>query len=176
MNQHMKYLIIDDMREHIRHPVRILRDAKHEVKTARSLDEGWQWIQDEHRRPFDLVILDLALDKKTEEFTKEQNIIWNAMRLRHLDLLPSSGQAMGLRLWRKRREMRQRYCYMTNNRFLWRPQLDKEDPEFEKKASEGELSKEISDLILEKSSIRLDNVAEKFEIAHKIWDDKKWLE
>jgi len=170
----MKYLIIDDMPEYLDLLENALRDAGHEVNIAQNLSVGWKRIENNCDKPFDLVILDLALDIGDLGFTEERSVILNVMGLRHLEILPGSGQELGLRLWRRRREMRQRYCYMTNNRFLWMPQLDEGDPEFGQRASEQELLAWIPDLILEKSELWPHNVAEKFKAAWQIWDNKGW--
>jgi len=120
----MKYLIIDDMPEHLKLPVRTLRKIGHQVTTARDLDVGWQLIRDEHKEPFNLVILDLVLDTRSREFAWEQSIIRGALSPLGYGDLPTSGQAMGLRLWRRRKELQQRYCYLTNIPRLWIPKLD----------------------------------------------------
>nr|VFK39050.1 MAG: hypothetical protein BECKSD772F_GA0070984_10324 [Candidatus Kentron sp. SD]VFK43911.1 MAG: hypothetical protein BECKSD772E_GA0070983_10314 [Candidatus Kentron sp. SD] len=172
----MKYLIIDDQLEHIKLPVRTLREAGHEVKTARHLDDGWRLIQHEREHPFDLVTLDLALDRRSQEFAEEQQIIWGTSKISGQGNDPyTSGQALGLRLWRRRRKMQQCYCYITQHRDYWMAQLDEEDPEFEQKASELRL-KWIPELILDKSGLRANNVAEKLETAWKIWNNSGWLD
>nr|VFK07222.1 MAG: hypothetical protein BECKLPF1236A_GA0070988_1000811 [Candidatus Kentron sp. LPFa]VFK23960.1 MAG: hypothetical protein BECKLPF1236C_GA0070990_1000911 [Candidatus Kentron sp. LPFa] len=173
----MKYLIIDDMPEHITPLVSTLREAGHQVTNTRNLSMGWEQFNHEHRAhtPFDLIVLDLALDRKIREFPEEQKVIQDALYSRSVADIPVSGQAMGLRLWRRRKEIQQRYCYITYHQYVWMAQLDGEDPEFEQELSELDV-RWLPKLILEKSDLWPDNVAEKFEIAHKIWDDKKWLE
>nr|VFK64291.1 MAG: Response regulator receiver domain-containing protein [Candidatus Kentron sp. UNK]VFK71054.1 MAG: Response regulator receiver domain-containing protein [Candidatus Kentron sp. UNK] len=146
----MKYLIVDDIPESLSLLIRTLRQAGHYVTTARDLDIGWELVWDKRETPFDLVVLDLSLDRISREFIQEQSIIRNAPSMRdHRDFLPISGQAMGLRLWRRRKELRQRYCYLTHHRYFWAPQIDERDPEFERKASEWEPSAGFPDLILE---------------------------
>jgi len=95
----MKYLIVDDMPESLGLLIRTLRKIGHHVTTARDLDIGWQLIQHERETPFDPVVPDLALDRKSLEFIQEQSVIRNAPSMRDYgDFLPISGQAIGLRL------------------------------------------------------------------------------
>nr|VFK38795.1 MAG: hypothetical protein BECKTC1821D_GA0114238_100585 [Candidatus Kentron sp. TC] len=173
----MKYLIIDDQVETLKPLIRVLREVGHQVTTSHNLSMGWEWLKRERREgnPFDLVILDLALDRKVREFTEEQDDVRDALDSRGVADLPMSGQVMGLWLWRRRKEVRQRYCYMTYHPCVWMAQLDEEAPEFEQGLSELD-AEWLPKLILEKSDLWLDNVAEKFETAWKIWEDREWLD
>nr|VFK18790.1 MAG: hypothetical protein BECKLPF1236B_GA0070989_11522 [Candidatus Kentron sp. LPFa] len=172
----MKYLIVDDMPEHIAPLITNLREAGHQVTNTRNLSMGWEEINRAHRArtPFDLIVLDLALDRKVREFPEEQKVIRDALYSRSVADIPVSGQAMGLRLWRRRKEIQQRYCYITYHQYVWMAQLDGEDPEFEQELSELDVGW-LPKLILEKSDLWPDNVAEKFETAYKIWEERKWL-
>lgn len=65
----MRYLIIDDTPEHLKPLVQALRRAGHEAVFARDLGVAWQWLERGDR--FDLVAIDLALDRYAQEFAKE---------------------------------------------------------------------------------------------------------
>nr|VFK80657.1 MAG: Response regulator receiver domain-containing protein [Candidatus Kentron sp. SD] len=96
----MKYLIIDDVPDMLKFLIRALREAGHTVMTARSLDVGWQWIQREpgespEKKPFDLVLLDLVLDRKSPEFTWKQGLVRKELALLGHGDLPMSGQSPG---------------------------------------------------------------------------------
>nr|VFK28041.1 MAG: Response regulator receiver domain-containing protein [Candidatus Kentron sp. MB]VFK29357.1 MAG: Response regulator receiver domain-containing protein [Candidatus Kentron sp. MB]VFK74761.1 MAG: Response regulator receiver domain-containing protein [Candidatus Kentron sp. MB] len=176
----MKYLIIDDIPVHIKLLAVALRRAEHQVETARNLDIGWDKFKHERNigTPFDLVVLDLTLDRKTQACAEEQEIIRESLILRDLGDLPMSGQAMGLWLWRQRKGLQQRYCYMSYHRYLWIPRLDGEDPEFDESDHESrgrKIPERLLGLILEKSNLWPDNIAAVFQNAWQIWEDRKWL-
>nr|VFJ43919.1 MAG: Response regulator receiver domain-containing protein [Candidatus Kentron sp. FM]VFJ44263.1 MAG: Response regulator receiver domain-containing protein [Candidatus Kentron sp. FM]VFK06154.1 MAG: Response regulator receiver domain-containing protein [Candidatus Kentron sp. FM] len=162
----MKYLFVDDQPNYLRVHKDTLREAGHEVEIARDLDVAWKRIEEERKAasPFDLVLIDLGLDRKILEFEQEDE------ELRKKAFAARSGQALGLRLWRRRRELQQRYCYVTNNPWIL-GELEGEDPELGAKAS-----KELNDtLVLDKSKLGPENVEEKFQRAYRIWEDEQWL-
>nr|VFJ86952.1 MAG: hypothetical protein BECKLFY1418B_GA0070995_100522 [Candidatus Kentron sp. LFY]VFJ90431.1 MAG: hypothetical protein BECKLFY1418A_GA0070994_101144 [Candidatus Kentron sp. LFY] len=176
----MKYLIIDDMPADLKLLKRALIKAENTVNIAQNLGVGWQRIEHERNNgnPFDLVVLDLALDIGSHEFTEENAIIKDALAGHHHGDLPASGQTLGLRLWHRRKELQQRYCYMTHHQYLWISKLTQEDPEFEEQEVYGNtkaIPERISGLILEKSDLWPDNVAGKFRNAWRVWEDSEWL-
>nr|VFK28040.1 MAG: Response regulator receiver domain-containing protein [Candidatus Kentron sp. MB]VFK29354.1 MAG: Response regulator receiver domain-containing protein [Candidatus Kentron sp. MB]VFK74760.1 MAG: Response regulator receiver domain-containing protein [Candidatus Kentron sp. MB] len=175
----MKYLIVDDEVAHLRRWTRPLREAGHHVTIAREVDIGWERIQRERKDPFDLVLLDLALDRRADEFTWEQGIVKEALSRRGFGDLPMSGQALGLRLWRRRRALKQRYCYVSNVRnLIWMPRLIADDPEFNEPDPDAyglEMPDNLLGVILEKSELSSNNVAEKLQKAWQIWEDNGWL-
>lgn len=164
----MKYLIIDDNLEHLKPLAQALRGAGHEVIFARDLGIAWQWLKRGDR--FDLVAIDLALDRYIEEFAKEQKIIREGLASRRLGDLPMSGQALGLRLWNERKGRKLRYFYITHNMHLWLADLGYSDYEFAKKPL-----KELDKILLDKSSLWPTNIVVKFQEAYEDWDRQQWL-
>lgn len=164
----MRYLIIDDTPEHLRPLAQALRGAGHEVVFARDLGIAWQWL--EHGDRFDLIAIDLALDRYSKEFAKEHKIIREGLALRHLGDLPMSGQALGLRLWTERKERKLCYCYITHHMNLWLAGLGGSDFEFAKKPL-----KELNKIVLDKSSLWPSNIVAKFQSAYDTWDQEQWL-
>lgn len=167
----MKYLFIDDMPEYLKSHTRTLRRAGHTVEVARDIGTGWARItRNRTDNNFDLMIIDLALDRDIREFDPEHQEMKENLQAQGYGDLPISGQALGLRLWHQRKARQQRYCYLSNHPQLWLSNLDGEDPEFG-----GETPKNLPDLLLDKSDLWARNVEEKLQIAHGIWDRKGWL-
>ena len=168
----MKYLFVDDMPKYLKIHVNALRDAGHVVEIACDLSTAWKWIGDERKtdNPFDLVLIDLGLDRKVMEFKKEDEELRDALLSKGYGDLPISGQALGLRLWRRRNALQQPYCYFTNHLQLWLENFDKEDPEFGGETLEG-----LRDLMLDKSDLWPGNIKEKFWRARQVWKDEQWL-
>ncbi|MBT8420425.1 MAG: hypothetical protein KJO08_06140 [Gammaproteobacteria bacterium] len=166
----MKYLFIDDMPEYLKTHVRTLRKAEHTVELARDIGIGWAKIRTQSTEPFDLAIIDLAMDREIREFDREHEEMGDTLRLHGYGDLPRSGQALGLRLWRLRKEIHQRYCYITNHPQLWLDNLGKGDPEFE-----GKTLDLLRDVVLDKSDLWSGNIEEKFRVAHQVWEDQHWI-
>jgi hypothetical protein len=164
----MRYLIIDDTPEHLKPLAQALRGAGYEVVFARDLGVAWGWL--ERGDQFDMVIIDLALDRYIEEFAKEQQIIREGLASRRLGDLPMSGQALGLRLWVERKQRKLRYCYITHHMNLWLAGLGDSDFEFAKMSL-----KELDEIVLDKSSLWPNNIVTKFQKAHDVWDQQQWL-
>jgi CheY-like chemotaxis protein len=163
----MKYLIIDDTPEHLRLLAQALRGAGYQVVFARDLGIAWQWLIRGDR--FDLIAIDLALDRYAQEFAKEQQIIKKGLASRGLGDLPMSGQALGLRLWAERQKRKLRYCYITHHVHLWLAGLgDGDAAEFG-----GKPPSELDKVVLDKSSLWPNNVAGKFQTAYEAWN--QWL-
>ncbi|MFZ4704045.1 MAG: hypothetical protein ACOYMG_28705 [Candidatus Methylumidiphilus sp.] len=160
---------MDDTPEHLKPLAHTLREAGHAMNFARDLGAAWGWL--ERGDHFDLIAIDLALDRYIREFEAEQAIIREGLALRNLADLPMSGQALGLRLWNQRKTLRQRYCYISNHTQLWLEAADKGgDPEFG-----GKNLDELSDLLIDKSSLWSKNVADKLKKAYEAWDQQQWL-
>jgi CheY-like chemotaxis protein len=164
----MKYLFVDDTPEHLKPLMRSLRDAGHNVVVARNLGVAWHWLERGDR--FDLALIDLALDRRSREFEDEFHEVRTALALRNLDDLPVSGQALGMRLWRRRRQLMQRYCYITNNVPLWLPNMVNGDAEFDGKPIE-----DLAELVMDKSSLWPHNVEAALKRAYEVWDQEQWL-
>lgn len=164
----MKYLIVDDTPEHLKPLAQALRGVGSEVVFARDLGIAWGWLERGDR--FDLIVIDLALDRYTQEFADEQRTIKKGLALGGLGDLPMSGQALGLRLWRQRKKRKLRYCYITHHMQLWLADLDYNGAEFGGKPRE-----DLAEVVLDKSSLWPDNVATKFQKAHDVWDQQQWL-
>lgn len=164
----MKFLIVDDNPEHLKPLPQTLREAGHTVVIARDLGTAWVRLQPDDS--FDLIAIDLALDRFINKFAPEQNLIRAGLVSRNLGDLPMSGQALGLRLWKQRREKKQRYCYITNHDQLWLESLGPSDPEFK-----GESLGRLSEVILDKSSLLSKNIADKLKTAYEAWDTYQWL-
>lgn len=164
----MRYLIIDDTPEHLKPLAQTLRGARHEVVFARDLGVAWGWL--ERGDQFNMVVIDLALDRYIEEFAKEQQIIREGLASRRLGDLPMSGQALGLRLWVERKQRKLRYCYITHHMNLWLAGLGDSDFEFAKKPL-----KELAKIVLDKSSLWPNNIVTTFQNAYDTWDQESWL-
>ena len=163
----MKFLIVDDTPESLKPLSSALKDARHETANARDLAIAWRHI--EREQTFDLIVIDIALDRFVQEFREEQRIIREGLAARGFEDLPMSGQALGLRLWDRRKELKLKYCYTTNHMYLWLPNLDRKDPEF----GGGPAAEQKT--VLDKSGLWQANVAEKFLDAYNEWDSRKWL-
>lgn len=163
----MAFLIVDDTPESLKPLTKTLRETGHEIAIARDLFVAWRYI--EQGKHFDLIVIDIALDRFVEAFATEQHIIREGLKTQGYGDLPISGQALGLRLWRKRKEFEQRYCYITNHMYLWLPNLDPDDPEF------GGGTATDHATVMDKSTLQQSNVAEKFTAAHNKWDRERWL-
>lgn len=164
----MKYLIIDDTPEHLKPLAEALRKIGHNVVFARNLGIAWGWLERGDR--FNLIVIDLALDRYIQEFDEEQRSIKDGLALRGLSDLPMSGQALGLRLWRKRMDIKQPYCYITHHMHLWLAGLGHNGAEFGGKPLE-----ELGGVVLDKSSLWPDNVAAKFQNAYDVWEQQQWF-
>lgn len=165
----MNYLIVDDTPEHLKLLAQTLRSAEHQVTFARDLGIAWGWLERGDR--FGLVVIDLALDRYIREFAEEHGVIKERLALQGLGDLPMSGQALGLRLWRHRKTLQQRYCYITHHRQIWLANLDAQQPEFGDGAS-----KILDKVLIDKSSIWPKNVLDILEDARHTWEEQKWLD
>nr|VFJ61901.1 MAG: hypothetical protein BECKFW1821B_GA0114236_106815 [Candidatus Kentron sp. FW] len=162
----MKYLFVDDQPNYLDPHEEVLIDAGHEVEMALDIGVAWKRIEEERKNgnPFDLVLIDLGLDREIPGFENENKELREAFRA------PRSGQALGLRLWRRRKDLQQRYCYLSNNPWIL-AEIDKKDPEFA-----GKTLEELDDiLVLDKSKVWPDNVEGKFQRAHQKWQEEGWL-
>ncbi len=162
------YLLVDDTPQHLKPLTLTLREAGHEILVARDLCTAWGWLARGDR--FDLVILDIALDRDCPEFAEEANTVKQALVQRSLADLPMSGQVLGLRLWLQRKTLKQPYCYITNHPQIWVPNLVPHDKEFE-----AGTVREVASLVLDKSTMWASNVQAKLQAAIQHWDCKKWL-
>nr|VFJ43917.1 MAG: hypothetical protein BECKFM1743A_GA0114220_100126 [Candidatus Kentron sp. FM]VFJ44253.1 MAG: hypothetical protein BECKFM1743C_GA0114222_100099 [Candidatus Kentron sp. FM]VFK06156.1 MAG: hypothetical protein BECKFM1743B_GA0114221_1001111 [Candidatus Kentron sp. FM] len=166
-----KYLFVDDMPKYLDIQIQALREAGHRVEIASDLGVAWMWIEGERKadNPFDLVLADLLLARKTGEFGREDQQLRDGLRSKGYGDIPESGQALGL--WRRRHEMRQPYCYVANFSWLWVENVDKQDPEFG-----GKTVEEPDDiLMLNKSRLWPDNIEGKLLRARQAWEDEQWL-
>lgn len=135
---------------------------------ARNLGTAWNWL--ERGDKFDLVVIDLALDRLIREFEPEFSTIKKRLSLQGLDDLPMSGQALGMRLWGRRKTLKQPYCYVTNNVPLWLANMGGGDPEF----AGGALA-DLAELVIDKSSLWPHNVAAVLTKAREYWEREQWL-
>nr|VFJ43918.1 MAG: hypothetical protein BECKFM1743A_GA0114220_100127 [Candidatus Kentron sp. FM]VFJ44258.1 MAG: hypothetical protein BECKFM1743C_GA0114222_1000910 [Candidatus Kentron sp. FM]VFK06155.1 MAG: hypothetical protein BECKFM1743B_GA0114221_1001110 [Candidatus Kentron sp. FM] len=168
LTESRRYLFIDDIPQYLRIYLKILRNAGHSVEIIDNIGAGWTRIECDG--PFHLVLIDLGLDRKIREFDREYEEIIDTLRAQGYGSLPISGQVLGLRLWRRRKEMQQRYCYLTNHPQLWLANLNPDDPEFG-----GEKPEILRDMVLDKSDLWSRNIEEKFQRAHQVWEDEQWL-
>ena len=164
----MNYLIVDDTPEHLKPLADALRRVEHNVVFSRDLGIAWGWLG--RGDQFGLIIIDLALDRYTQEFAEEHRIIKEGLASRGLGDLPMSGQALGLRLWRQRKNLKQRYCYITHHRHLWLAGLGYSDFEFAKKPL-----RDLDKIVLDKSSLWPNNIVAKLQEAYDAWEQQKWL-
>nr|VFK53931.1 MAG: hypothetical protein BECKTUN1418F_GA0071002_10335 [Candidatus Kentron sp. TUN]VFK55853.1 MAG: hypothetical protein BECKTUN1418E_GA0071001_10345 [Candidatus Kentron sp. TUN]VFK58290.1 MAG: hypothetical protein BECKTUN1418D_GA0071000_10796 [Candidatus Kentron sp. TUN] len=161
----MKYLFVDDQPNYLDTHQDTLKDAGHEVEVVRDIGDAWSRIEKERENgtPFELVIIDLGLDREIPEFESENRELRKDFRAR-------SGQALGLRLWRRRKELKQRYCYLTNNPWIL-VEADGGDSEFGGKTQE-ELD---SILVLDKSGVWPKDIEGKLQRAYEKWQEEGWL-
>nr|VFJ49563.1 MAG: Response regulator receiver domain-containing protein [Candidatus Kentron sp. DK] len=169
----MKYLFVDDMPNYVSIHRKALGKAGHVVVSARDLDFAWDLIEKESLTgsPFDMVLIDLGMDRKDPAFEQEDRELRGILQSRGYGDLPISGQSLGLRLWRKRKTLWQRYCYITNHSILWVDNADGQDPEFG-----GKLWETVDNiLLLDKSDLWLGNIEKKLQVVGKIWENEGWL-
>jgi hypothetical protein len=165
----MKILIIDDTPSHWRLLRQALQEGGHVVVVAPDVTGAWNWIAKGDR--FDLMVIDLALDRRAQEFQVEMKLINDALTASGYDGLPVSGQALGLRLWQRRQELMQRYCYASNHLQLWMEGLGKEEKEFS-----GLDRNAVSPLLLDKSSLWKRNIEQYLNDAIQAWIGHQWIE
>jgi CheY-like chemotaxis protein len=165
----MRYLFLDDNLVNQRPLVRALRNHEHEVFLSRDIGSAWKRI--EEGGLFDLVIIDIALDRYSDEFRAEYHLVRQGLGEHGFYDLDMSGQALGLRLWRERQQLRQRYCYVSNHPHLWLSGLPKGNPEFD-----GKDRSSLQDVVMDKSSVWPSNVTKKFSSAYNVWENFQWLD
>ncbi|VFM96024.1 MAG: hypothetical protein BECKG1743D_GA0114223_101551 [Candidatus Kentron sp. G] len=165
-----KYLFIDDAPEYLRVYRKILRDAGHTMEIIDNIGLGWVWI--ERHGPFELVLIDLALDRHFSEFGREYKEVREGLESYGHGALFMTGQALGLRLWRRRKKIQQPYCYFTNFSQIWVENCNTGDPEFG-----GMMFEEAHDLglVLNKSALWEGNMDQELRNIRQIWEDKEWL-
>jgi len=165
----MDYLIVDDQPNFLKTWKRALEVCGNTVFIVRDLTAAWNLLANGKR--FDLVIIDIALDRQEIAFQEDYRALQTGLAARGMGGLPMSGQALGLRLWRERKSWKQPYCYLTHNSQLWLEGQNYPDPEF---LGLGPLRG--PDLVIEKTDVFARNVEAKFRAAFNIWMNEKWLQ
>ncbi len=165
----MKLLLLDDTLEYWKPAVRALKMAGHEVVGTKDVGIAWSLLQRGDR--FDLVIIDLLLDRASPEFAQENKEITQGLASKGVGAISASGQVVGLRLWRQRQQLKQPYCYITNNSpALWVSNIDQNDPEF---AHTSQQTPEH--LVIDKSTIWPANVEAILKESCVFWAKQSWL-
>lgn len=113
--------------------------------------------------PFDLVVIDLMLNRMELEFTVEEQKLASASAQRQSSNIPS-GQALGLRLWST--SPRQPYCYLSSHPGLWVPGVDRE--------FEGATETELHLLRLHKDRVRSAELHAKLRNVIDLWRQSGW--
>lgn len=165
----MEYLIIDDEPRFLTTWRRTLEASGHTICVVRDLTSAWNLlVKGKH---FDLVVIDIALDRREAEFEKEYAELQAGLAARGKGGLPMSGQALGLRLWRQRASRKQPYCYFTHNFDLWLEGQNSSDTEFSHLGA-----RRSPELVIEKIDVFAHNVEAKFENALEIWGAETWFQ
>lgn len=161
----MKILLLDDVPDIMRlYADRLQREEALVVKRP-SMTGALRAIEQANAdgTPFDLVVIDLMLNRMELEFTVEEKKLASASAQRQSPNIPS-GQALGLRLWNM--SQRRPYCYLSSHPGLWVPGVDRE---FED-ATETEL-----DLLrLHKDRVRSAELKTKLNQVIDLWRQKGW--
>lgn len=161
----MKILLLDDLPDVMRLYADRLKSVGAQVVKRPSMTGALRAIEQAKAdsEPFDLVVIDLMLNRMELEFTVEEKKLASASAQRQLPNIPS-GQALGLRLWSTL--PRQPYCYLSSHPGLWVPGVDRE---FED-ATETEL-----DLLrLHKDRVRSAELHAKLCEVIELWQNKGW--
>ncbi len=121
----MKILLLDDLPDVMRLYTERLEKDGHQVLMLPDMTGALRVMQQQAqaKAPFDLLVIDLMLNRSEHEFASEQEKLAKALAQRQQSNLPS-GQALGLRLWNS--PPRQPYCYLSSYPTLWVAGLDQE--------------------------------------------------
>lgn len=161
----MKILLLDDLPDVMRLYADRLQSVGAQVVKRPNMAGALQAIEQAKAdgKPFDLVVIDLMLNRMEREFTVEEKKLASASAQRQLPNIPS-GQALGLRLWSTL--PRQPYCYLSSHPGLWVPGVDRE--------FEGATGAELDLLRLHKDRVRSAELKTKLSQVIDLWRQKGW--
>lgn len=161
----MKILLLDDLPDVMRlYADRLTKDG-HEVLMLPDMTGALRVMQQQAqaKAPFDLLVVDLMLNRAEHEFTREQEKLAKALTERQQPNIPS-GQALGLRLWNS--SPRQPYCYLSSHLGIWVAGLDKE--------FDGATAEELALLRMHKDRIRSADLSKTLGEVVALWKQKGW--
>lgn len=158
----MKILLLDDLPDIMRLYAERLEKDGHQVLMLPDMT-GALRVMKQAQAPFDLLVIDLMLNRFEHEFTCEQEKLAKALAQRQQTNIPS-GQALGLRLWNN--SPRQPYCYLSAHPELWVAGLDQE--------FDGATDAELALLCVHKDRIRSAELGTKLDEVVALWKRKGW--
>jgi len=165
----VKILLLDDQPNIIKIMASELKARQNEAFCAHCMRDG-ELIIDALRNKkenFDVVVIDLLLNRFEPSFAAEQSMVGEAMAREKLAEIPS-GQAFGLRIWQAGSGNRIPYCYMSAHPQYWMSGLGN-PVEFES-ADKSELNI----LQLEKGRVRMADFHTRLEKVIGLWRKKGW--
>lgn len=165
----VRILLADDMPEFFVPFLQQLEQHSHIVTVRRDLEDAWRLI--EARGRFDLVVIDMAFDcaVQTADLLRHQTILDSHLRGRGYGGLGSTGQLLGLQLWRGRRQRPTAYCYLSAHPDIWIENVPAGDPEF------SGVSALEEGVVIDKTQLWPGNVVERLQQARAVWAVKGWL-
>ncbi len=161
----MRILFVDDLPDVMRVYAARLENEGHQVLMLPDMTGALRTAQRQARAntPFDLLVIDLMLNRFEPEFDGEQKKLAQALAQKQQPNIPS-GQALGLRLWNTL--PRQAYCYLSAH-----PQLRVAgvDQEFN-----GASDAELAVLLMQKDRLRSTELSDKLCDVVGLWRNKGW--
>ena len=164
----MKILLLDDQPNMMKIMASELK-GKNDVFCAHCMRDG-ELIVDALRNKkenFDVVVIDLLLNRFEPSFAAEQSMVGGAMARAKLAEIPS-GQAFGLRIWQAGSGNRIPYCYMSAHPQYWMSGLGS-PVEFE-----GADKSELTTLQLEKGRVKMADFHTRLQEVVNLWKKKGW--
>ena len=165
----MKILLLDDQPNILKIMASELKARENEVFSAHCMRDG-ELIVDALRNKkenFDVVVIDLLLNRFEPSFAAEQSMVGGAMARAKLAEIPS-GQAFGLRIWQAGSGNRIPYCYMSAHPQYWMSGLGS-PVEFE-----GADKSELTTLQLEKGRVKMADFHTRLQEVVNLWKKKGW--
>lgn len=161
----MRILLLDDLPDLMLLYAERLEKEGHQVLILPDMTGALRVIkqQAQVKVPFDLLVIDLMLNRFEHEFAREQEKLAKALAQRQQPNIPS-GQALGLRLWNSL--PRQPYCYLSAHPGLWVAGVDKE--------FDGATDTELALLRMPKDRIRSAELGTKLGEVVALWKQKGW--
>ncbi len=161
----MRILFVDDQPDVMRVYAARLENHNNQVLMLPDMTGALRTAQRQAKAntPFDLLVIDLMLDRFEPEFDCEQKKLAKALAQNQLPNIPS-GQALGLRLWNTL--PRQAYCYLSAHPRLWVAGVDHE--------FNGASDAELALLLMQKDRLRSTELSEKLCDVVALWRNKGW--
>lgn len=162
----MKILFVDDLPDLVRLYVERLQRDGHEAALFSDMTGALNALQHQAGtgKPFDLLVIDLMLQRFEPRFSPEYRKISAALAQAHLPNI-ATGQALGLRLWNTP-PPRTPYCYLSSHPTLWMRDLDNE--------FEGANEEELALLRMDRDEVTSATLSEALGKVLDLWKRKGW--